>query len=150
VYTLVGKVENVGTESVDNVRVITTFYNAAGTVVSLNYTDASLDDIKPGFSKTFTVTPVDYYSRNDIESYAILVQSSIQYNDSTPTNPSNTNTPTNSALAPTSTATTTADIELTKSTIICIIVLFFSIVSVFTILVLRTRKKHAKTIVPTE
>ncbi len=140
IYTVIGKVQNVGTESVDNVRVITTFYNAAGTVVSLNYTDVFQDPIKPGSSKTFTATPVDYYSGNDIESYTILIQSTIHSNDPTPTNPSNTKAPSPSATKP---ASTTTDSELTIATRIVIAAIILSVVSAITVLILRNHKKHA-------
>ena len=139
IYAVIGKVQNVGTESVDNVRVITTFYNAAGTVVSLNYTDVFQDPIAPGSSKTFTATPVDYYSGNDIESYTILIQSTIHSNDPTPTNPSNTKAPSTSTTTP----ATTTGIELTMSTLIVIAAIILSAVSAITVLILRNRKKHA-------
>jgi hypothetical protein len=143
VYTVVGKVENVGTESIGDVRVITTFYNAAGTVVSLNYTDIFLENVEPGKSKTFTATPIDFYSGNDIDSYAILVQSTIQHSDNTsPSNPSNTKTPSTSATTPATTQTPKSSTDIPMTTIILIIVIVLAVVSIIAVLVVYNRKKQ--------
>jgi len=143
VYTVVGKVENVGTESIGNVRLVTTFYNAEGTVVSLNYTDVFPDKIAPGSSKLFTATPVDYYSGNDITHYEILVQSTIQQPDDTSSsNSSNTNAPSTSATSPARTSTPSSNNALTRTTIILIIVVILAIVSAGAVLVMYNRRKH--------
>jgi len=78
VYTVIGSVKNDGTETVGDVRVITTFYDNSGTVVSLNYTEILSSSLSPGASKNFIVTPVDNYPGYDIASYEILVQSTSQ------------------------------------------------------------------------
>jgi hypothetical protein len=144
VYTVVGKVENVGTETIGDVRVITTFYDASGKVVSLNYTEVFSDKIAPGTSKTFTATPIDHYSGDNIANYDILVQSTIQQPDGTnPTNnPSNTKRPTNSATAPT--ASPKLSFELTRTTIIIIIVTILAIASIAIVLVTYKRRKPDK------
>jgi hypothetical protein len=147
VYTVVGKVENVGTESIGDVRVITTFYNAAGTVVSLNYTDIFSEKIAPGASKNFVATPVDYYS-GDIASYSILIQSTIQQPDGTITsNPSNANAPSASTTVPpkTSSSTTTSGGIGTTRTIMIIIIVVLAITVIGVILVLNNRGKRKPT-----
>jgi hypothetical protein len=143
VYTVVGKVENVGTQSIGDVRVITTFYNADGKVVSLNYTEVFPDKFEPAASKIFTATPVDYYS-GDIASYSILIQSTIQQPVGTnPTNnPSNTKNPSNSATAPATTTAPKSSFELTRTTIIVIVVIILSIISIAAVLIMSNRKKH--------
>jgi hypothetical protein len=142
VYTVVGKVENVGTKTIGDVRVITTFYNADGKVVSLNYTQVFSDKLEPNTSKTFTATPVDYYS-GDITSYNTLIQSTIQQPDGTnPTNsPSNTKAPSNSATPPTTTTSPKPSLELTRTTITLIVVIILAITSIAVVLVMYKRKK---------
>ncbi|MDR2707461.1 MAG: FxLYD domain-containing protein [Nitrososphaerota archaeon] len=154
VYTVVGKFENVGTESVGDVRVITTFYNAAGTVVSLNYTDVFSENIAPGISKNFVATPVDYYS-GDIASYDTLIQSTIQQPDGTiTTNPSNTKAPSTSTTAPQNTQSSSSSSSNSfigsHRTILIIIVILVAITSIGVILVLTNRDKHKQTTTSTE
>jgi hypothetical protein len=142
VYTVIGKVENIGTESIGDVRVITTFYNAAGKVVSLNYTEIFSDKIAPGASKTFTATPVDYYT-GDISSYSLLIQSTIQQPDGTnpSNNPSNTKNPSNSATAP---STVPAPKTGINTLLIIIIVTILAIASIGAVLVMYKRRKTDK------
>ena len=74
VYSVIGSVKNTGTQTATQVRVITTFYNSSGTVVSLNYTEVLSSSLKAGSSVSFAAVPVDGYS-GEIDSYSILVQS---------------------------------------------------------------------------
>ena len=145
VYTVVGKVENVGTEKIGDVRVVTTFYNAEGTVVGLNYTDVFSNKIAPGSSTNFVATPVDHYT-GEIASYSILVQSTIQHPDGTnPSNPSNTNSPSTSKTAsPNTTPTATTGFGTTRIILIIVIVLV-SITAIGVILVISKRNKYKPT-----
>ncbi len=110
IYSVIGSVKNTGTQTASDVRVITTFYNSSGTVVSLNYTEVLSSSLKSGSSLSFAAVPVDGYS-GEITSYAILVQSTanIPTPTATPTAaPSATATPTpTTSTSPTATPTST-------------------------------------------
>lgn len=101
-FTVTGTVKNEGNENIGDVRVITTFYNSSGTVVSVNYTSVLSDSLAPGATVSFTAVPTDNYPSDEIASHAILVQSTIPQ-ETTPTP-----TPTSTAPAATSTPTATA------------------------------------------
>ena len=90
-YTVRGTVENSGDETVGNVWVIATYYNAAGKVVSMNETDF-LDPagyLSPGNSLEFIATPTDNTAQmsSEIENYSLLIESSPYTASSTPTPP---------------------------------------------------------------
>jgi hypothetical protein len=112
VYTVIGSVENTGSETIGDVRVVTTFYNTNGTVVSLNYTEVLSDSLAPGSSKTFVAIPVDSFPGDEIANYTAMVQSTIQMPDTT-TSPTSTPTPTSTPSA-TATPTSTPTRLLTK------------------------------------
>ncbi|MGD6808829.1 MAG: FxLYD domain-containing protein [Candidatus Bathyarchaeia archaeon] len=146
VYTVIGSVENTGSETIGDVRVVTTFYNTNGTVVSLNYTEVLSDSLAPGSSKTFVAIPVDSFPGDEITSYAVMAQSTIQMPDTT-TSPTSTPTPTSTPSAtatPTSTSTQTANQSNQDYTLIigAAIVL---VVVIIAVVVLLTRGKHSKT-----
>jgi hypothetical protein len=103
VYTVLGSVKNTGSQVASEVRVITTFYNSSGTVVSVNYTDVLSDSLKVGSSVSFAAVPVDGYS-GEIHSYATLVQTTANIPTTTATP---TSTPTATATPTTSTSTST-------------------------------------------
>ena len=91
-YTVSGTIQDIGDQSVGDVAVVTTFYNSNGTVVALSFTDLG-NELAPGQSLSFAVTPWDNTATlsNEIESYAIQVQST----QVTPTaTPEQTATPT--------------------------------------------------------
>lgn len=58
-YTVVGFVENTGAETVGDVWVVTTFYDAAGTVVALNFTNYLTDSLAPQAQVAFWASPAD-------------------------------------------------------------------------------------------
>ena len=117
IYSVIGSVKHTGTQTATGVRVITTFYNSSGTVVSANCTEVLSSSLKSGSSVSFAAVPVDGYS-GEIDSYSILVQSTanIPTTTATPTTtPSATVTPTPStstSATPTSTPTETQDYTL--------------------------------------
>ncbi|MGD0450563.1 MAG: FxLYD domain-containing protein [Candidatus Bathyarchaeia archaeon] len=76
-YTITGTVQNTGNQATGPVWVISTFYNASGTVVALNFTDYISQSLSPGESAPFTATPVDDTPQlsSSITSYSILIQS---------------------------------------------------------------------------
>ena len=75
-YTVSGKIQDAGDQSVGDTAVIATFYNSNGTVVALSFTDLGAG-LVPGQSTTFAVTPWDNTSTlsNEIASYVVQVNS---------------------------------------------------------------------------
>jgi flagellar basal body-associated protein FliL len=146
VYQIIGSVSNTGTETIGDVRVVTTFYDASGTVVSLNYTEVLSDALAPGSSMNFVATPVDNYPAGNITSYSTLVQS-------TPVGPETTTNPTSSPI-PTATSTPTATATATPTqtpdqnsqdyTLIILAVVVLVVV-IGVVAVLFTRGKRGKT-----
>jgi hypothetical protein len=108
-FTVTGDVQNTGDETVGNVFVVTTFYNASGGVVSLNYTAYLTTSLAPGNSVPFTATPTDNSAQlsSEIANYSFLIQS-------LPITTSATPTPTASP-SPTPTSTPTASTKPTQS-----------------------------------
>ncbi len=112
-YSVIGSVKNTGSQIASDVRVITTFYNSSGTVVSVNYTEVLSSSLSVGSSVSFAATPVDGYSgaSGAIASYAILLQTQANVPTTTPTpttQPTATPTPTTStstSATPTSSVT---------------------------------------------
>ena len=75
-YTVSGKIQDAGDQSVGDTAVIATFYSSNGTVVALSFTDLGAG-LVPGESTTFAVIPWDNTGTlsSEIASYAIMVQS---------------------------------------------------------------------------
>jgi len=148
-YTVVGAVKNEGSETIGDVRVVTTFYNSNGTVVSLNYTEVLSTALSPGASVNFVATPVAASSAGEIASYATLVQSTIKVPDTT-TAPTSTPTPTSTGTPPsTTTPTPTSDQESQDYTLI-IAVAVVLVVVVLAAVVLLTRKKGKVDLAPAQ
>jgi hypothetical protein len=76
-FTVKGIVQNTGHDPANNVWAITTFYNASGTVVSLNFTTVLSNSLAPGDSVPFTATPTDNSAMlsSEITNYSLLIQS---------------------------------------------------------------------------
>jgi hypothetical protein len=112
-YSVIGSVKNTGSQIANQVRVITTFYNSSGKVVSINYTEVLSDSLNPGSSVSFAAKPVDGYSgaSGAIASYASMVQTkaNVPTTTATPTaQPTATPNPTTStSTSPTPTASIT-------------------------------------------
>jgi hypothetical protein len=78
-YTVKATVVNSGTEVFsDFLYVVTTFYDASGTAISLNWSAAPLvvfASLAPGEAMLFTATPTDYaYLPSDVANYSVTVQ----------------------------------------------------------------------------
>ena len=104
-YTVTGTITNAGSQTVGDVWAVTTFYDASGTVVAINYTDY-LDpsgSLTPGNGVSVTATPADNTAAltSKITNYSMLVESS-QYSG-----PSVTPTPI-AQVTPTPTPTSTS------------------------------------------
>lgn len=102
-YTVTGTIQNTGTQTTGKTWAVTTFYNAAGAVVALNFTNYLADSIAPGNAVQFTATPADNTAAlsNQIANYSVLIQTVPPTSTATPT-PTPTAPPTST---PTGTAT---------------------------------------------
>jgi hypothetical protein len=70
IYTVSGHLANTGDKAVTgDFWVTTTFYNSAGTVVSLNFTNYLTHSLTQGQSVPFTATPAQNYATLQIASY---------------------------------------------------------------------------------
>jgi hypothetical protein len=76
-YTVTGYVENNGTETAGDVWVVTTFHNAAGTVVALNFTSYLTNSLATGAEVSFWATPADntLALSNEIANYSVQIDS---------------------------------------------------------------------------
>ena len=94
-YTVTGTIQNTGTQTTGNVWLETTFYNASGIVIGLNFTDYLTNSLAPGASVPFTATPTDNTAKlsSEITSYSLLIQAESPTSSASPT-PSPTATPT--------------------------------------------------------
>jgi hypothetical protein len=148
-FTVTGTVTNTGTETTGDVRVVTTFYNSSGTVVSMNYTDVLSDSFAPSSTVSYTAVPTDNYPSSNITSYSVLVQSTIQIpaSTSTPTatqTPTATSTPSATATATTpSTQTPTSNITDNTLLIVAVVVVIVVVAVVAVFMLKRNRGKPA-------
>lgn len=111
VYWVKGNVQNSGIQAAKNIRVVGTFYNSAGTVVAIGYTDIlTPNPLEPSSSTTFSVGAFDQNqskiaSDQKIAKYALLIQAQEPLLSGTPPSP----TPTSEVTA-TPTPTSSPDI----------------------------------------
>ncbi len=109
-YTVYGTLVNNGSQAAVDPWVVATFYNAAGTVIGLNYTNYLTDSLAPGETVRFFATPTDNTAQlsSEIASYSLLIQSEPLTTSTSPTpTPTSTSIPTSTptpTLSPTSTA----------------------------------------------
>jgi hypothetical protein len=146
-FTVTGTVKNEGNENIGDVRVITTFYNSSGTVVSVNYTSVLSDSLAPDATVSFTAVPTDNYPSDEMASYAILVQSTIPQ-ESTPT-PTPTSTAPAATSTPTATATATTQptqtpTENTQDNTLLIAAIAAIVLIVLAVTILMLTKKRSK------
>ena len=142
IYTVAGTITNNGNQASGNVWVVTTFYNASGTVVSLNYTNYLRNSLAPGQSVGFTATPTDNYPSTEITSYSALLQSQLQVTaTATPQPTTQPITSPTTTTQPTSTVTPGQG-QGTDSTAIIIAAAVVAILVVAAVLLLvKNRKK---------
>ena len=145
VYWVSGSVENSGSQTATNIRVIGTFYNSEGTVVAVGYTDhltptslnpSSVASFKVGaFDQNQTVVP----SIRKISSYSLLIQAEKPLLSGTPPSlpPSNS-----SSTTPPSDSTSSPTIAPETQYIAVIVIIILGLAS--TILVLSKRKAKAR------
>ena len=147
-YTISGLVQNAGDQTTGRVWVISTFYDASGTVVGLNYTDYISQSLSPGRSATFTATPMDNTAQlsSSIKSYSILIQSE-PTPSATPTpviTPIQTNTSPTSSNQPTSSASPPLGISASLTIYLAIAATVVVLVILATLLLLRRHQRNAE------
>ena len=105
-YTVTGTITNTGSQTVGQVWAVTTFYDASGTVVAVNYTNY-LDlsgSLTPGNGVTFSATPADNTAAltSKIASFSVLAETTGVISSSpTPTGSTTTPTPYSPTATPT-------------------------------------------------
>lgn len=137
-FTVTGTIQNSGSQKTGNVWTVTTFYNAAGTVVALNYTNYLSKSLSPGDLARFTATPADNTAQlsSQIANYSVLIQSDLLSSSASPSpsassSPSSTQQPTQPIVLPS---------WLTYSVVGAIVV-----VAVVVAALLLLRKRHKNT-----
>jgi len=150
-YTVVGIINNTGSHAVGQVWAETTFYNASGTVVAINYTDFLTNSFSPGETVSFQATPQDYTRlTSQITSYSFLVQSRAATPSPTTPAPSSTQTPSPSPITtpsstPLNTAQPTKSPEVAQGTsfdiVYVIIAVLIAVIIVLSALVFRKSRK---------
>jgi hypothetical protein len=99
-YTVTGVVKNTGTQSTNQAKVVSTFYNSTGSVVAVGTSYLTPSSIAPGSTASFTIYPLDYLAvAGEVSSYSLLIQAQNTTPSATPT-PSPTASP---SLSPTPT-----------------------------------------------
>lgn len=106
-FTVIGIIQNNGSEATGSIATVTTFYDASGTVVALNFTNYLTDSLAPGATIQFSATPTDNTAQLSakIATYAVLVQS-VPLNASPSPSPSASSLP-SASTSPTSSPTVT-------------------------------------------
>ena len=146
VYTLSGFIQNNGTQASGPVWVVTTFYNASGTVVSLNYTANYISEsLSPGARATFLATPVDNNAElsSSITNYSVLIQSLPLSSSATPTptQPTSQTTSTTTASTNPSQSPGTISLGTLAESVIAVVVVLVILVAIVFLLFIRKRKK---------
>jgi hypothetical protein len=139
VYTVTGTLTNSGNQIVSEPLVVATFYNASGTVIGVDFTDALADTLGPGATASFSVTPIDDTTQmtDAITNYTLLGQYTPYTGTApTPTPVSQTSTPTASNEAtPTPTSTQGTAHNKTSSVTLSEILVAVAVVVVLGVLV---------------
>ena len=146
-FTVTGTVQNTGDQTAEYIWVDTTFYNASGTVVAMNYTNYLIDSFAPGQSLPFTATPTDNTVQlsSEITNYSSLVQYTSLTASPTPTpSPTPTATPTSTPTAsPTPTRSPVFTLSWLTYLAVGAIVIVVVVIAV-TVLLLRKRHENAQ------
>jgi hypothetical protein len=141
-YTVKGTIQNTGTQTTGKTWAVTTFYNASGTVVALNFTNYLADSLAPGSSVQFTATPADNTAAlsNQITNYRVLVQARTLTTTVTPT-PTQTSTESPTST-PAATATQSPGTSASDLTYITIIAAVAVVAIVAALLLVRLRRSN--------
>jgi hypothetical protein len=144
-YILTAAIENTGNQIVGPVWAITTFYNSAGKVLSLNLTNCLTNSLAPGNSIEFTATPADNTAAisSKIANYSVVVQyGSLSTASATPTpqdavTPNPASSPGASKSTPTSNSKTS--LLVTYGIIAVVLVIVAAVVAV---MLFRNRRNN--------
>ena len=149
-YWVSGTVQNSGSQTATNIRVIGTFYNASGTVVAVGYTEyLTPSSLSPSSTASFKVGAFDYDHtlvppERKIASYSLLTQVEKPLLSGTPPSiPPTDATPTSSSGGTSSSGTTPSSLIAPETQIVAVVVVVILVV-VGTILVLNKRKARAQ------
>ena len=144
-YTVDGRIQNTGTQSVGDVAVVSTFYNANGTVVALGFSDLGVA-LAPGESTTFAMTPWDDTGTlsSEIASYSILVQSTPITPAATPEPTATPTTQPTSSPSGTSNPTQNPGSTETIATYVLVIVVVGAVVAVVAVFLFLRRQEKSR------
>ena len=137
-YVVRGTVENTGNIVAQEPWVVTTFYDASGTVVGLNFTDFLTSSLSPNGGVLFFATPADNNTQltSQIVNYAFQVDS-LTLTNSTSTSPT-----------PTSTGSTSPTGQIPILPIVIVVVLV--VVAVAALMLFNSRRKQLPPPPPTQ
>jgi hypothetical protein len=156
VYWVSGTIQNSGTQTAKNIRVVGTFYNASGTMVGVGYTDPlTPTSLTPSSSASFKVGAFDLNqtvvpSIQKISSYSLLIQaeepilSGSAPSPSVSTTPSPTITPSDNPQSSPEPSDSAPANSLAPKAIYAIVVVIVILGLAGTLLMLRKRKSQAK------
>ena len=132
VYIVRGTIENTGNQIAAQPWAVTTFYNAAGTVISMNFTNYLISSLSPGGAYLFFATPVDNNTAltSQITDYTCQIDSLTLANSA-----SSTSTPTSTSTASTSPA------SQFPTLLVAIIVVVLVVVIIAALMLVRRGKK---------
>jgi hypothetical protein len=127
-YTVTRYVQNNGSITAGNVWVVATFYDNAGKVVGLNYTNFLTNSFAPEAEVSFWVTPADNTDQlsSEIVNYALLIDSE----------------PLGFSPSPSSSSTASPSSSIVQSlTLSLVIAIGIVILVIATLVLLRRRRK---------
>jgi len=131
VYVVRGTIQNTGTQIAAQPWAVTTFYNAAGTVISMNFTNYLISSLSPGGAYLFFATPVD----NNTALTSQITDYTCQIDSLTLASGSSTSTPTSTPTA------STAPTNQFSTLFVAIIVVVLVVVVIAALIVVRRGKK---------
>lgn len=135
IYIVRGTIENTGNQIAVQPWVVTTFYNAAGTVISMNFTNYLISSLSPTGAYLFFATPVDNNTAltSQIKDYTCQID---------------TLTLASTSSTPTPTSTSTASTAPTNQFPTLIIALIFVVLVIVVIAALMLVKRGKKLPLP--
>ncbi len=147
IYTVVGYIQNAGSQPVGEVWVVATYYNASGATIGTGYTNYLTHYMEPNGSLQFSTTPIDVTSEmsSQIASYSLLIQSQEPTTTASPT-PSSSQSPSASpTLSPSTSQQPTQSPEpqqaTSSSTLVTAIVATAAVIVVIVVVLFLLKKK---------
>jgi flagellar basal body-associated protein FliL len=135
-YYVIGTIVNNGTQTVSDPWVVTTFYNSAGTVIALNFTDELTSSLAPGNAWRFFASPADDTTilTGEIANYTLTVDS-LTLSNSTYTPP---------PTSPTPKGTSSPTKPSTLPIVVVVVVIVVLVVVVAALMLIRKRQKASQ------